>query len=172
MAVIKYKQKGRIGLFDNEAISIRLSKLGNPLKKIRKAIDFEIFRPELEATMLNHNKKSNAGCRPFDVVVMFKIILLKRFYQLNDKKAEYQIHDRLSFKEFLDLSSGDRIPNAHTIRFFQYKLIQKNLEEKLVEQFYIQLDNAGLSVKEGTIIDASLVKVSRRKKAASQQDES
>jgi hypothetical protein len=42
-------------------------------------IDFDMFRPELELALLNHDKKSNAGCKPYDVVMMFKIILLKRF---------------------------------------------------------------------------------------------
>jgi len=133
------------------------------LEKIRKTIDFETFRPVLEANLLNQNKKSNAGCRPFDVVMMFKIIVLKRIFHLNDRQAEYQIHDRLSFKMFLDLSSGDRIPNANTIRAFQIKLKQNNLGERLVEHFYEVLDKSGFFVKEGKIMDASLLKISRRR---------
>ena len=162
MPVIKYKQKGRIGLFDKEEIAAKLSKLGNPLEKIRKAINFEIFRPELEANMLNLNRKSKAGCRPFDVVLMLKIILLKRFYHLNDKQVEFQINDRLSFKEFLGLSSGDRIPNANTIRVFKNKLRQNDLETKLMEQFDEYLEKSGLNVNTGEIIDARCVKIPRR----------
>ena len=103
MSLLKYKPSGRIGLFDEEESRSKLSKLGNPLEKLHKVINFEMFRIELEDTMLNHNKKSNAGCKPDDVVMMFKIILLKRFYNLSDEQAEYQINDRLSFK----LSSGE-----------------------------------------------------------------
>ena len=111
----KYKNQGRVGLFDKEESVSKLSKLGNPLEKLHKVVDFEMFRSELEEDMLNHDKKSNAGCKPYDVVMMFKIILLKRFYNLSDEQAEYlycvrstqyQITDRLSFKEFLGLSSG------------------------------------------------------------------
>jgi hypothetical protein len=101
MSIFKYKNTGRIGLFDKEETSSKLSKLGNPLEKLHKVIDFEIFRPELEDNMLNHEKKNNAGCKPYDVVMMFKIILLKRFYNLSDEQAEYQITDRLSFRELL-----------------------------------------------------------------------
>ena len=71
------------------------------MEKLQKVIDFEIFRIELEDNMLKHDRKSNAGCKPYDVVMMFKIILLKRFYNISDEQAEYQINDRLSFKEFL-----------------------------------------------------------------------
>jgi transposase len=162
MSVIKYKQKGQIGLFDKEETSIKLSRLGNPLKKIRLSIDFESFRSELEATILNQKKKSKAGCRPYDVVMMFKIILLKNFYQLNDKQTEYQINDRLSFKEFLGLSSGDRVPNFHTIRIFQHKLRQNNVEERLIEQFHGYLREVGLSITEGKITDANCVKIPRQ----------
>jgi transposase len=137
MPVIKYKQKGRISLFDKEETLMKLSKLGNPLEKVSKAVNFELFRTDLEANILNHNKKNNAGCRPFDVVMMFKIIVLKRLYHLSDKQLEYQIYDRLSFKEFLGLSSGDRVPNANTIRVFRKKIIQKNLDEKIFEQITI-----------------------------------
>ncbi len=44
--------------------------------------------------MLNTNKKSTAGCKPYDVVMMFKIILLKRFYNLSDEQTEYQINKK------------------------------------------------------------------------------
>jgi hypothetical protein len=134
MSALKYKPTGRIGLFDKEDSSTKLSKLGNPLEKLHKVIDFEMFRTELEENMLNHNKKNNAGCKPHDVVMMFKIILLKRFYNLSDEQAEYQINDRLSFKEFLGLSSGDRVPDARTIWLFQDNLIQKSVERPTSEK--------------------------------------
>ena len=52
-------------------------------------------------------------------VMMFNILLQKRFYNLSDEQAEYQITDRISFRDFLGLSSGDRVPNARTIWLFQ-----------------------------------------------------
>ena len=88
MSIFKYKQSGRIGLFDKDETSEKLSKFGNPLEKLHKVIDFDMFRSILEANMLNHEKKSNAGQKPCDVVMMFKIILLKRFYNLSDEQAE------------------------------------------------------------------------------------
>jgi len=163
MSSIQYKQTGRIGLFDKAATSEKLSKLGNPLEKLHKVIDFEMFRSELEANMLNHNKKSSAGCKPFDVVLMFKILLLKRFYNLSDEQAEYQINDRLSFKDFLGLSSGDRVPDSRTIWLFQETLINRDLEETLFEQFRGYLDDLGLFINEGKIVDASFVEVPRQR---------
>jgi len=163
MNKVSYKKTGRIGLFDKDETSLKLSKLGNPLEKLHKVIDFEMFRSELESNMLNQDKKSRAGSKPYNVVMMFKIILLKRFYNLSDEQAEYQINDRLSFKEFLGLKSGDSVPDARTIWLFQENLIQKNLEKNLFEQFHIYLDKLGLFVNEGKIVDASFVEVPRQR---------
>ena len=114
--------------------------------------------------MLNQNRKNNSGCKPYDVVMMFKIILLKRFYNLSDEQAEYYIIDRLSFQKFLGLSSGDRVPDARTIWFFQDNIIKKNLEEKLFERFHKYLDSLGLFVvNEGRIIDSTFVEVPRQR---------
>ena len=163
MHTIRYKQSGNTGLFDKEETSSKLSKLGNPLEKLHKVIDFEMFRFLLESHMLNQEKKSNAGNKPYDVVLMFKIILLKRFYNMSDEQCEYQINDRLSFREFLGLSSGDRVPDARTIWLFQDNLIAKNLEEKLFDCFHTCLEDKGLFVNEGKIIDASFVEVPRQR---------
>jgi IS5 family transposase len=163
MPMFKYKPTGRISLFDKDETSEKLSKLGNPLEKLHKVIDFEMFRSDLENGMLNHEKKSAVGCKPYDVVMMFKIVLLKRFYNLSDEQAEYQINDRLSFKEFLGLKSGDRVPDSRTIWLFQENLIQKNLEENLFAHFHKHLDDLGLFVNEGKIVDASFVEVPRQR---------
>ncbi len=72
----KYKKTDNIGLFDQQEICQKLSFIGNPLEMISKVIDFEIFRKSIEAKLLNQNKKNNAGAKPYDVVMMFKIMTL------------------------------------------------------------------------------------------------
>ena len=171
MTKIKYKPSGRIGLFDKFERSAKLSKLGNPLEKLHKVIDFEIFRLELEEHMLNHHKKRNVGSKPYDVVMMFKIVLLKRFYNLSDEQAEYQINDRQSFREFLGLAGGDRVPDARSIWLFQDNLIRKNLEERFFEQFRSYLNQLGLYLNEGKIVDASFVEVPRQRNRKEENDQ-
>jgi IS5 family transposase len=163
MSKRKYKSLGKTSMFDEVTRIEKLSQRGNRLEKLEKVIDFEIFRSILEESMLNHNTKSNAGNRPYDVVLMFKIILLKRLYGLSDDEAEYQILDRLSFREFLGLSSGDKVPDAKSIWLFQDKLVKKNLEEELFFMFNDHLKSLNLLVKEGKIVDASFVEVPRQR---------
>ena len=67
-----------------------------------RAIDWELFRKTLEEVR-SARRKSAAGRKPFDAVMMFKIMILQSLYNLSDDAVEYQIRDRLSFHAF----SGD-----------------------------------------------------------------
>lgn len=159
----KYRNTGVISLFDREDTEEKLSKIGNPLERLLHVIDFEMFRSTLEDVLLNHDKKNNAGAKPIDVVLMFKIMILQRYYNISDENTEYQILDRLSFRNFLGLSSGDKIPDARTIWLFKDKMAKKNVTEQLFEQFVHELNNKGLIINEGQIVDASFVEVPRQR---------
>jgi deoxyribose-phosphate aldolase len=78
MSTQGYKIQGKNGLFDEQFTIERLSEIGNPLEKISTVIDFEAFRNTLESRLLNTEKKNNAGAKPFDIVMMFKIMILQR----------------------------------------------------------------------------------------------
>lgn len=158
-----YKSTGNKGLFDQEEQLEKLSSIGNPLEMISKTIDFEMFRPILEDALLNKNKKNNAGAKPFDVVMMFKILILQRYYGLFDKQIEYQIIDRASFKQFLGLESGDKIPDEKTVWAFRETLTNKRLVEKLFDQFHDFLETQGLIMNEGKMIDASFTVAPRQR---------
>ncbi len=122
MASQKYKTTGSISLFDDQETYQKLSAIGNPLEKICNVVDFEMFRETLEAGLMNKNKKNNAGAKPYDVVVMFKIMILQRYYGLDDKQVEYQMLDRLSFKKFLGLEAGYKGPDEKTVWIFRESL--------------------------------------------------
>ena len=114
----KYKTTGKQTLFDAENSARKLSEIGNPLEKLDSVIDFEMFRSRLEASMVNYGTKSKAGAKQYDVVMMFKVMVLRQYYNLSYEQTEYQIIDRSSFKQFLGLASGDKVPDANTIRNF------------------------------------------------------
>lgn len=115
----------QISMFAEETQLERLSKLGDSLEKL-KIIDFEAFRPLLE-NALRKERKSNAGRPPFDVVMMFKILVLQRLFNLSDDQTEYQITDRMSFQRFIGLSLGERVPDAKTIWLFRDTLAQNGI---------------------------------------------
>ena len=159
----KYKISGNRGLFDEQENHEKLSQIGNPLEKIIKVIDFDVFRETLETKLLNQNKKNNAGAKPYDVVMMFKIMILQRYYGLGDTQIEYQIIDRLSFKRFLGLESGDKVPDEKTVWLFRERMTESNLVEEIFVQFNQYLESKGLIMNEGKMVDASFTIAPRQR---------
>lgn len=153
----KYKKLGSVTLFDAQTTKENLSELGNPLERLSQVIDFEMFRGALEDVFENMSKKNNAGAKPYDVVMMFKVMIIKHYYNLSDHQVQYQITDRQSFKDFLGLASGDKVPDEKTIWAFSEKLAKSGLSERLFQQFVDELNSKGLIFNEGQIIDASFV---------------
>jgi len=122
-----------------------------------------MFRSTIEDKLLNTNKKSNAGAKPFDVVMMFKIIILQRYYGLGDKQVEYQILDRTSFKNFLGLETGDKVPDEKTVWLFRENLTNTGVIEELFYQFISYLESKGLIFNEGKLVDASFTVAPRQR---------
>ena len=170
MSLQKYKIKGEKGLFDEQFTIERLSAIGNPLEKIGNVIDFEAFRAILELKLLNTEKKNNAGAKPFDVVMMFKIMILQRYYGLGDTQVEYQIIDRLSFKKFLGLESGDKVPDEKTVWLFRENLTKSGVIELLFRQFIQFLEENGLIFNEGKLVDASFTIAPRQRNTREEND--
>ncbi len=140
-----------------------LSEMGNPLEFISDIVDFELFRPTLEAHLLNEERKSNAGRRPIDPVLMFKVMFLQRLYGLSDEQAEYQIKDRTSFREFLGILTVTDVPDARTIWKYRESLSKSGGYDTMFRNFYNHLETLGLIVHEGKMIDASFVVAPRQR---------
>lgn len=158
-----YKSQGKKGLFDQQFIEEKLSEIGNPLEMVSKVIDFEIFRDTLENQLLNLNKRSNAGAKPYDVILMFKILILQRYYGLGDKQVEYQILDRTSFRRFLNLETGDKIPDEKTVWAFRETLTNLELIDDLFARFISFLETNELVFNQGQMIDASFTVAPRQR---------
>src|SRR5690625_2357904 len=92
------------GFFDEENRIEMLNMKKYPLQKLSAYIDFEFFRKPLEK-FFRQGKDAAKGGRPnYDYVMMFKILVLQRYYNLSDDETEFSIMDRLSFMQFLDLT--------------------------------------------------------------------
>ena len=141
------------GLFDYEFQLDKIKKHQPPLQKLNQIIDWELFRKPLEDAFINENKKSNAGRKPYDRLLLFKILILQRYYNLSDEQTEFQIKDRLSFLDFLGLQIGDNVPDEKTIWLFKEQLKEKNLSKKLFDVFTDKLTSNGVVAKEGTLVD-------------------
>lgn len=160
----------QLSFFDESNRLAKLSKLGDNLEKLNSVIDWEIFRPIIERALAS-NKKSNAGRPPFDFVLLFKIIILQKIYNLSDDATEYQINDRLSFMRFLGLGISNNIPDAKTIWKFKNDLKNANVMKKLFELFNNVLEEQHIITHEGTIVDATFVDVPRQRNTRKENTE-
>jgi transposase len=157
-----FKRHRDYGFWDQDIRLSKLSQLGDPLEKLGHGVDFEMFRLFLEEH-LNNEPQGKGGRPPYDYVMMFKIIILQRFYNLSDDQVEYQINDRMSFMRFLHLSIADDIPDSKTVWHFRERLTDLDLVEDLFALFLKELERLNLIVNEGKIIDASFVEVPRQR---------
>jgi IS5 family transposase len=158
------KNVNPLGLFDEHFLLERLTKLNDPLLKLNKYIDWNIFAPVLNQTLLDSEKNETKGGRPpFDRLLMFKILILQGLYNLSDDQMEYQITDRRSFMRFLRLKTSDKVPDSKTIWNFRETLIKQSLIEKLFERFNAALDQQGIFANEGRMVDASFVEAPRQR---------
>lgn len=153
---------GQPGFFDVDERLRRLSDLGDQLEAFGRVVDFEIFRPELEAA-LSYSDGAKGGRPPCDAVLMFKILVIQAHNNLSDERTEFLINDRLSFMRFLGLSLGDRVPDATTIWLFREKLTKAGVIEALFERFDQAVRAAGYIPMSGQIVDASLIAAPRQR---------
>ncbi len=151
-----------MGLFDYEFRLEEINKKQPPLQKLNAVIDWELFRKPIEKA-LAVQAKALGGRPPFDKLMMFKILILQRYYNLSDAQCEFQIKDRLSFMDFLGIHLHDKVPDENTIWHFKEQLKAKNLTQTLFNLFTDKLNEKGLIAKEGSMVDASFVDVPRQR---------
>ena len=151
----------QMGFFDVEKRYAALDANNDPLVKINAVVPWEAFRSRLEQVWRKpaDKRKSDAGRKPWDAIVMFKAIILCALYNLSDDQVEYQMRDRLSFVRFLGLALEDKVPDAKTVWLYREQLSQAGVIETLFDDFDGYLKSQGFQAMGGQIIDASIVAV-------------
>jgi hypothetical protein len=153
------------GLFDEIERLEELTKLGDPLMILTEKIKWETFRPIFKQIRIeNPENIKNAGRKPFDEVMMFRVIILQSLYGLSDDQMEFQLKDRRSFERF---ASGDdtryQMPDAKTIWLYKERFKEHGIARKVFKKFNHQLDKANLMARSGQIVDASFIEVPRQR---------
>ena len=164
---------GQFGFFDAEQRLAAITAKGDPLEMIARVVPFESFRAEIEAAVLTpvNEKKSSAGRKPIDVMVMFRMLVLQSLYNLSDEQVEYQVRDRLSFTRFLGLGIEDGIPDGTTLWLFRETLAKAGLIEKLFERFGQHLEAKGYIARGGQMVDATIVPVPKQRNSRDENDD-
>src|SRR5882757_294032 len=155
---------GQLGFFDLSRRYEGLDVKDDPLVAIAAMVPWESLRPKLKASLITGGlrasdvaRKSPAGRKPWDEVVIFKALVLQALYNLSDDQAEYQLRDRLSFMRFLGLGLEDAVPDAKTLWLYREVLAKAGAVEELFDLFDGFLKDKGYLAMGGQIIDATIV---------------
>jgi IS5 family transposase len=148
----------------------KIHELNGFLLRLAEFVDFEAFRSEL-SVLRRETPKGQGGRPPFDVVLMFKVCVLKFLYNLSDEATELYIRDRLSFRGFLGLTVSDRVPDAKTIWLFGERMRLQGLERKLFGRFNAELGRQGFAAQGGHIVDGSFVEVPKQRNTREENEQ-
>lgn len=161
-------KQGSFFEFDLHHRKEQLSKFGDPLEKLSRIVDFEVFRPT--ANRVIKRDKIVEGRPSFDVILMIKILILSSLYNLSDEQMEYQIKDRLSFMRFLNLTLQCRIPDAKTIWLYREKFRKENIINEIFDDFVRLLEGMGYVAKAGQIMDATIIECPKQRNTRSENE--
>ena len=106
---------------------------------------------------LRHDGPGHPG---WPALVLYKALLLQSLYGLSERELEEALCDRLSFRRFCGLGLEETIPDHTVINRFRNLLIEKGLLEKLFDELDRQLEKAGVILRRGTMLDATLIEAS------------
>src|SRR5476649_1651165 len=114
------------------------AKIGDPLVGLTKHVDFEALAASIDAAAPKPSR-AKGGRPPYPTVLTVKILVLQQLYNLADDALEYQLLDRRSFLQFLDLTESSSIHDAKTIWLFRDRLAQAGAGTLVFEQVQQQL---------------------------------
>ena len=131
----------------------RIKDLGDKLVDIGGRLNWESFRPVLEAMYMNNTE---CGGRPnLDVIVMLKSLFIQQLYSLSDEHLEREIADRISFRVFL--GTTETVPDSTTIWKFRERLAENGVDREIWAEMQRQLDAMNLKVQKGVMQDATFI---------------
>src|SRR5436190_7032382 len=131
----------------------------NKKKKTRREefleeMDQVVPWPQLLKVIRKHYPKAGNGRPPLGLEKMLRIYFMQQWFNLSDPAMEDALYDSESIRRFAQIDAGaDTVPDESTILRFRHLLEQHRLTEKMFAQVRTLLENKGLLLKSGTIVD-------------------
>ena len=130
------------------------------LERIHAAIDWDRI-----GAIVGELHSSGEGRRAYPPLVMLKAMLLQHLHDLGDPKLEERLNNDLSWRRFVGLGFTDGTPDHTTISRFRSLLVERGLMRRIFEAVNAQLDEKGMILRRGTVVDATLVQAQARRPA-------
>jgi len=146
-----------------EALAPQLAGGGGRLDRLHGLVKWYRFEKVLSSV-----RDKGTGRPAYPPLVMFKVLLLQSLYGLSDAETEEALVDRLSFRRFIGVAITDKVPDHSTICRFRNLLVDHGVLEKLFAELDRQLDKAGLILRRGTMLDATVIETSAARPSGGQ----
>jgi IS5 family transposase len=155
------KQKSQYSLLDSVFNGrSKKSRADALLTKIDQFVDWRA----LESLCEPMYKRSKKGKPSLPIIAALKCLIVQYLYDLSDPALEDALIDRLSFQRFVGITFDTEIPDYSTVWRFRDRLIKAGLLDGVVSGILKQIDDKGLILRKGTIVDATLVQAARKKR--------
>src|SRR3990167_3664936 len=124
------------------------------LEEMDRVIPWEKFFNEIAPYYV----EAETGRKKMELSMMLKIYFLQQWYDLSDREMEEMIYDRNSFQKFLGIDLlSQKAPDETTILNFRHLLEEHKLQERFLRIVNAVLEERGLLMREGTIVDATII---------------
>jgi IS5 family transposase len=127
-------------------------------EKFLQEMDQVIPWKELLQIIEQYYPRAGNGRQPMPLGRMLRIYFMQQWYGLSDPAMEDALYDIESMRRFADIDlEVDVIPDETTILHFRHLLERHHLTEKIFEKTQQYLTEKGLLLREGTIVDATII---------------
>jgi len=134
------------------------------LSEMKELIPFKAIEKLLIKKSIYKPNRGKQGRPSTPANILIGALFLQSWYGLSDPMTEELIHDRISFRKFLDIKDEDTIPDETTICKFRNALIKNNLLEFIFLEVKKSMIENNLILNEGTLVDATLIHSSEPKR--------
>lgn len=152
------RELGQLSLGDS--LAPRTGRSHDRLERLSRLIDWKRL-----GRLLGTMHASRYGAPGYPPLLMLKALMLQQWYDLSDPALEDALGDRLSFRRFVGLALDEQAPDHSTISRFRKALGTDGLSERVFAEVTRQIDGKGLILRQGTMIDATLVEAQVKRPA-------
>jgi IS5 family transposase len=134
------------------ALSSDAPRGGAALDEVAALIDWA----EIEGLLsgISASAKGEPGWPP---LASFRALLLATWHDLSDVRLAEALDDRASFRRFCGFAAHEPTPERTAFVRFRAALVRRGLDRALFEAVTRQLDQRGVVVRTGTLVDATLI---------------
>ena len=152
------RRTGQLGFAD----ALVVGRSDGPLDRIAALVRWYRFDKLLKGL----RDETGPGRAAWPPLVLFRALLVGSLYGLSERELEEALADRLSFRRFVGLGYEETVPDHSVLNRFRNELVRRGLFERLFAELDKQLEGAGVLLKRGTMLDATVIEAVSRPPAA------